>query len=410
MSADKGNGNDHRSRSTARRPRSSPDTTILAAAKKVGIAIPALCDSELVEPYGACRVCSVEVDEGRRKRIVTACNYPLKQARGGGHAEQARARRPPPRPRDDARALAQREGRPGHGAARPGSTAARFVHPQRNESPHACILCGLCVRLCHEGVWHKVLAFEGRGDSRKVTMPYGKQPKECVGCMAVRQRSARRARSSSRTTRTTPPTPSASGAQAPSSRARSWCSTSSQCHMREVGTAHLAEIMNDYDLLPVHNYHFGAAPEDAQDRLRQVQRRSSRRASPTAARSAATWRAPRRWRATSCAPDPTRARRCWWTAPSTRPSPGCGSNIGIFEPWAIVEINYYCDQYGVDTISFGTLMAFVMECYEAGVLNEERTGGLDLSLRAAPTAPSRCCTRWRAARASASSPGRACAA
>jgi aldehyde:ferredoxin oxidoreductase len=56
-----------------------------------------------------------------------------------------------------------------------------------------------------------------------------------------------------------------------------------------------------------------------------------------------------------------------------------GSNLGIFEPWAIVEINYYCDHYGLDTISFGTLMAFVMECYEAGVLDRERTGGLDLS-------------------------------
>ena len=31
-----------------------------------------------------------------------------------------------------------------------------------------------------------------------------------------------------------------------------------------------------------------------------------------------------------------------------------GSNIGIFEPWAIIEINFYCDHYGIDTISFGT--------------------------------------------------------
>jgi NADH dehydrogenase/NADH:ubiquinone oxidoreductase subunit G len=55
----------------------APGTTILAAAKQAGVAIPALCHSPLVEAYGVCRVCSVEVDEGRRKRIVTACNYPL---------------------------------------------------------------------------------------------------------------------------------------------------------------------------------------------------------------------------------------------------------------------------------------------------------------------------------------------
>ena len=30
-----------------------------------------------------------------------------------------------------------------------------------------------------------------------------------------------------------------------------------QCQMRTIGTAHLNEIMNDYDLLPVNNYKFG---------------------------------------------------------------------------------------------------------------------------------------------------------
>jgi len=44
-----------------------------------------------------------------------------------------------------------------------------------------------------------------------------------------------------------------------------------------------------------------------------------------------------------------------------------------------VELNFYCDTYGIDTISFGTSCAFAMECYEYGILNKERTGGLDLS-------------------------------
>ena len=57
---------------------------------------------------------------------------------------------------------------------------------------------------------------------------------------------------------------------------------------------------------------------------------------------------------------------------------GVGSNLGIFEPEPILELNFYCDTYGIDTISFGTLTAFVMECFEAGVLDLEKTGGLDL--------------------------------
>jgi len=35
----------------------------------------------------------------------------------------------------------------------------------------------------------------------------------------------------------------------------------SQCDMRRVGTAHLVEIMDEYDLLPTHNYKFGRHPD-----------------------------------------------------------------------------------------------------------------------------------------------------
>ncbi len=57
----------------------------------------------------------------------------------------------------------------------------------------------------------------------------------------------------------------------------------------------------------------------------------------------------------------------------------CGSNSGIFDPKAVLETNFYCDTYGVDTISFGTISAFVMERYENGVINKDITGGLELN-------------------------------
>jgi aldehyde:ferredoxin oxidoreductase len=58
---------------------------------------------------------------------------------------------------------------------------------------------------------------------------------------------------------------------------------------------------------------------------------------------------------------------------------GCGSNLGIFDPYTVTEINFYCDTYGIDTISFGTGLAFAMECFEMGLINKTHTGGLDLS-------------------------------
>ena len=58
---------------------------------------------------------------------------------------------------------------------------------------------------------------------------------------------------------------------------------------------------------------------------------------------------------------------------------GLGSNIGVFDPEFVQEVNFYCDTYGIDTISVGTSMAFVYECYEYGILNKEITGGLALT-------------------------------
>jgi len=56
-----------------------------------------------------------------------------------------------------------------------------------------------------------------------------------------------------------------------------------------------------------------------------------------------------------------------------------GSIMGIFNPEFTIEANFYCDTYGICTISWGTIMGFVMECFENGILNEERTGGLKLN-------------------------------
>ena len=58
---------------------------------------------------------------------------------------------------------------------------------------------------------------------------------------------------------------------------------------------------------------------------------------------------------------------------------GLGSNCGVFDPEALLELNFYCDTYGICTITYGTLCAFVMECYQRGILNKERTGGLEMT-------------------------------
>ena len=46
-------------------------------AEKYGVDIPTLCHHKALEPAGMCRMCTVEVFDGRRTRFVTSCNYPI---------------------------------------------------------------------------------------------------------------------------------------------------------------------------------------------------------------------------------------------------------------------------------------------------------------------------------------------
>lgn len=151
-----------------------------------------------------------------------------------------------------------------------------------------------------------------------------------------------------------------------------------QCRMHQVGTAHLMEIMNDYDLLPIRNFKYGQMPEAEGLHSREFT------ALFTQGMADGCWYGC----SLSCckAVDNFKPRTGPYTGmpvcvdgPEYETAAGCGSNICIWDPKDVVEINFYCDTYGVDTISFGTSVAFAMECFENGILNLERTGGLDLS-------------------------------
>jgi len=58
------------------------------------------------------------------------------------------------------------------------------------------------------------------------------------------------------------------------------------------------------------------------------------------------------------------------------------ANMGCFDAEFLLEFNFYCDTYGVDTISLATCMAFVMECFENGIITAEHTGGKELKFGA----------------------------
>jgi aldehyde:ferredoxin oxidoreductase len=151
-----------------------------------------------------------------------------------------------------------------------------------------------------------------------------------------------------------------------------------QNRIRFRGTSYLVQIMDDYDLLPVHNFKFGRHPETPQING-DVWEEKLTQGLPDGCWYGCTVACAHAVDQYEVRTGPYKGQHVIVDGPEYETIAGVGSNCGIFEPWAILEINFYCDTYGIDTISFGTGMAFAMECYEAGVLDKEKTGGLELN-------------------------------
>ncbi|MHA1213939.1 MAG: aldehyde ferredoxin oxidoreductase family protein [Candidatus Hodarchaeales archaeon] len=156
-----------------------------------------------------------------------------------------------------------------------------------------------------------------------------------------------------------------------------------QNEMRVVGTGHLPEIMNDFDLLPTHNYQFGSHPTAKGEEFpfsREVWRKIYTQLGQgvdgcwIACQVACSHFV----RNHTVMTGPFKGKEVIVDGPEYETIAGCGSNWGVWDPKWILEVNFYCDTYGLDTISVGTGIAFVMECYEAGILNKDITGGLEL--------------------------------
>jgi aldehyde:ferredoxin oxidoreductase len=152
-----------------------------------------------------------------------------------------------------------------------------------------------------------------------------------------------------------------------------------QNQMKKKGTANIVNVMNDYDLLPTHNFKYGShkdATKIHSDFLRDKWF--------TLGINDGCWIGC----AMQCAKGvdgfelrtgPYKGTKVIVDGPEYETAAGLGSNMGIFDYRDIIEANFYCDTYGICTITWGTIMAFIMECYENEIINKEITGGLELN-------------------------------
>jgi aldehyde:ferredoxin oxidoreductase len=154
-----------------------------------------------------------------------------------------------------------------------------------------------------------------------------------------------------------------------------------QAEMRTKGTAHLVEIMNDYDLLPVNNYKFGSH-KDIDKINSEVWKSRFTQTSPDGCWIGCSMACAKGVQNFELSSGPYQGQKVIVDGPEYENAGGLGANGGIFDPDYIIEANFYCDTYGICTITWGTLLAFLMECYENGIINKEITGGLELKFGA----------------------------
>jgi len=150
--------------------------TILEAAQNAGIDIPTLCHHEKLAPYGACRLCTVEIIKGQRSRLVTSCVYTV---------EDKLIVKTESEPVVKIRKMILEliwATAPGADAIREYATKYGINRTKFEIEPTFCILCGLCVRYCAEIKKKNAIGFIGRGIERQVMFFPDIAAEECPKC------------------------------------------------------------------------------------------------------------------------------------------------------------------------------------------------------------------------------------
>jgi NADH dehydrogenase/NADH:ubiquinone oxidoreductase subunit G len=151
-------------------------TTLLEAAQFLGFPIPTLCHMEGLSPYGACRLCVVEVGQEPRSRLVSSCTYPAEEGlRVRTDSERVvKARR---------MVLELMLGSCPQSKVIQDLASMHGVRQQRFRQEHeSCVMCGRCVRMCAEQMTGKAIGFRGRGERRSIGTPFDIKSEECRLC------------------------------------------------------------------------------------------------------------------------------------------------------------------------------------------------------------------------------------
>jgi aldehyde:ferredoxin oxidoreductase len=148
---------------------------------------------------------------------------------------------------------------------------------------------------------------------------------------------------------------------------------SKQLHLSAWGTTGLSEYMDKFHLFPINNYQYGQSPESKKLFAGVFLDKYFSKQLPDGCYYGCNLACAKGAENVKLTRGPKAGAVVNIDGPEYE-TVGAVSNMGIFDPHFVMEFNWYCDEYSIDTISTGVTIGFLMECFQRGFLTAADTG------------------------------------
>ncbi|MFC2047442.1 aldehyde ferredoxin oxidoreductase family protein [Chloroflexota bacterium] len=146
-----------------------------------------------------------------------------------------------------------------------------------------------------------------------------------------------------------------------------------QLHLSAWGTTVLSEYMDKFHIFPINNYQYGQSPESSKLFANVFLERYFSKNMPDGCYYGCNLACAKGAENVELTRGPHAGQKVGIDGPEYE-TVGAVCCMGIFDPHFVMEYNWYCDEYSLDTISTGVTISFFMECFERGFLSADDIG------------------------------------
>ncbi len=146
-----------------------------------------------------------------------------------------------------------------------------------------------------------------------------------------------------------------------------------QLNLSTWGTTGLVEYMDKFHLFPINNYQYGQSPESPKIFADVFLDKYLDKKTPDGCYYGCNLACAKGAENVKLTRGPKAGEAVNVDGPEYE-TIGAVSSMGIFDPQFVMEYNWYCDEYGLDTISTGVSISFFMECVQRDFLTAADIG------------------------------------